>query len=135
MQATLIRAPAARAEELARLSAAYPNLPDQYLRLLEQSNGAEGDLGVEPGWFVVWPAEEALVATVEYELPKYLPGYYAFGGNGGGELFVFELLRGSADRTVFMVPAIGMGFAELRVVSQSFAEFHDHIGTVLRNEA
>jgi hypothetical protein len=135
MEATLVRAPAARAEELARLSAAYPNLPEQYLRLLEQSNGAEGDLGVEPGWFVVWPAEEALVATGEYELPKYLPGYFAFGGNGGGELFVFELLRGSADRTVFMVPAIGMASSELRVVARTFAEFHGQLGRVLRSEA
>lgn len=123
------------AESLAALRAAYPNLPEQYLQLLERSNGAEGDLGVEPGWFVVWPAEEALKATVEYELPVYFPGYFTFGGNGGGELFVFELQHGVADRRVFMVPAIGMAASELRVVASSFVEFQSHMGELLRNEA
>lgn len=134
MKATFVRAPGAKADELVRLSAAYPNLPEQYLRLLEQSNGAEGDVGVEPGWFVVWPAEEALVATVEYELPEYLPGYFAFGSSGGGELFVFAPRDGSADRKVLMVPAIGMASSELRVVAQTFSDFQRHMGKVLRNE-
>jgi hypothetical protein len=135
METNFVRAPAVRAQSLATLQAAYPNLPEQYLRFLQESNGAEGDLGIEPGWFVVWPAEEALKTTKEYGLPAYLPGYFTFGSNGGGELFVFELQAGDADRTIFMVPAIGMATSELLVVATSFAEFQFHMGKVLRNEA
>jgi hypothetical protein len=135
MGTSFVRAPAVLAESLATLQAAYPDLPAQYLKFLQESNGAEGDLGIEPGWFVVWSAEGALTATKDYGLPVCLPGYFTFGSNGGGELFVFELQAGAADRTVFMVPAIGMAVSELLVVARSFAEFQVHMGKVLRNEA
>jgi hypothetical protein len=71
------------------LRAKYVTLPEQYLEFLARTNGSEGELAVEPGWFQVWRVEEALVASEDYEIPEYLPGYFAFGGNGGGELFVF----------------------------------------------
>lgn len=38
-------------------------LPEEYLALLRLSNGCEGPLGIEPGWFVLWPAEEVLVSN------------------------------------------------------------------------
>jgi hypothetical protein len=100
------------------------------LTYLCKSNGAEGDLGIPPGWFVVWAAEEAAVASAEYEVPTYLPGYFAFGGNGGGELFVFQLTGSADDRPVFMVPAIGMSPSELLRVAESFAEFESQMGKV-----
>ncbi len=101
------------------------------MRFLERSNGAEGDLGVEPGWFVVWAAEEAVSATQEYEVPASLLGYFAFGGNGGGELLVFALSEGNMDRPVFMVPAIGMAPRELRQVAPSFVAFETEMGRCL----
>ena len=66
---------------------------------------------------------EVLVATAEYEMSEYLRGYFAFGGNGSGELFVFELQANNADRQVFMVPAIGMAQSDLRPLATSFVEF------------
>ena len=121
----------AQSEAVARLSAAFPKLPEAYLAFLSQFNGAEGSLGVEPGWFVVWPAEEALVASTEYEVTEYLPGYFAFGSNGGGELLVFRLV-GSSDSQVFMVPAIGMAASELLSVAESFAVFIGQMGKVFQ---
>ena len=120
----------AQPEVVAWLSAAFPQLPQAYLAFFSQFNGAEGPLGVEPGWFVVWSAEEALVASDEYEVPKYLPGYFAFGSNGSGELLVFRLV-GPGESQVFMVPAIGMAEPELLSVASSFAEFTGQMGKVI----
>lgn len=123
MTPTLVtHAPAPR-NALSALRIEHPTLPQEYFAFLARHNGAEGVLGVDPGWFIVWPAEEALMATREYQLPEYLPGYFAFGGNGGGELFVFRTLRELHDSSVFMVPAIGMATSELVKVVNSFPEF------------
>lgn len=120
----------AHPEAVAQLSAVFPHLPHAYLAFLSQFNGAEGPLGVEPGWFVVWPAEEALAASNEYEVPEYLPGYFAFGSNGGGELLVFHLAK-PGESQVFMVPAIGIAESELLSVAESFAEFTGQMGKVI----
>jgi hypothetical protein len=130
MEPTLVLCPPADPEAVNRLQSQIGQLPERYLAYLRKSNGAEGDLGVPPGWFVVWPAEEAAVATSEYEVLETLPGYLAFGGNGGGELFVFRLSGNAEDGPVFMVPAIGMSVSELRPVAQSFAEFQSQMGKV-----
>ena len=104
-----------------KLRAKYVTLPEPYLAFLQRTDGSEGELAVDPGWFQVWSAEEALVASEEYEVPAYLPGYFAFGGNGGGELFVFPL--SGLDRPIFMVPAIGMSPELLVEVAKDFASF------------
>jgi hypothetical protein len=110
-------------------------LPESYFDFLAETNGAEGDLGVRPGWFVVWPAEEARVASDEYQLPEYLPGFFAFGGNGGGELFVLPIGADTAHQPVYMVPAIGMARKHLVEVSPSFTEFAANCGKALRESS
>lgn len=55
------REPAADPGAVAALSAASGiDLPERYLALLLLSNGGGGPLGVEPGWFQLWPAEKVL---------------------------------------------------------------------------
>jgi hypothetical protein len=135
MRATLSKASGASLNAVAKLRTAYPTLPESYFAFLEASNGAEGDLGVHPGWVVVWPAEEALEATIQYQLPEYLPGYFAFGGNGGGELFVFLIEGHSVERPVYMVPAVGMAATELQQLAPSFDEFQSHIGVLFDADA
>jgi hypothetical protein len=104
------------------LRAKYPGLPDAYFEYLSRNGGgSEGELSVEPGWFVVWDPETALAASDEYGLPEFLPGYFVFGGNGGGELFV--LGQSGDDPSVFMVPAIGMEAKHLVKIAANFAEF------------
>lgn len=44
----------------------------------------EGELSVEPEWYVLWRPEELEEINRDYELQKYAPGFIAFGGNGGG---------------------------------------------------
>jgi hypothetical protein len=135
MKATLTKAGKADACALRSLREAYPSLPEAYIRFLEASNGAEGDLGIEPGWVVIWSAEEAIQVTNQYQMPKYLPGYFAFGSNGGGELLVFPIDGGTDRCPVQMVPAIGMAAQELRSVAPSFAEFQTHLGRPIDADA
>lgn len=62
-------------------------------------------------------------------MPEYLPGYIAFGGNGGGELFVFsESCLAIGDQSIFMVPAIGMAEDVLVKIANSFADFESEMG-------
>ena len=120
---------------LVNLRNAYPSLPESYFKFLETTDGTEGELGVEPGWAVVWCAEDALVYSNQYQVPEYLPGYFAFGSNGAGELFVFSIEGGTAERQVQMVPAIGMAPEELQCVASSFGEFQKHIGRPFNADA
>ena len=104
-----------------QLCTKYPTLPGGYVDFLERSGGLEGELAVEPGWFQIWSAQEVLVASERYGLAEFLPGYFAFGSNGGGELFVFPLAEDNP--TIFRVPAVGMSHEELIPVAEDFIAF------------
>src|SRR5262245_59858416 len=97
-------------------------LPEAYLALLRLSNGGEGPLGVEPGWFRLWPVEEILALNRGYEVHEYLPGLFGFGSNGGGELFAFDTRRGP-PWPIVMAPFIGMEKDTLVEIASDFAEF------------
>ena len=45
-------------------------LPEEYLHLLCHSNGGEGELAVEPGWFQIWPAEQVVALNEGYEVAR-----------------------------------------------------------------
>src|SRR5919108_4703349 len=64
-------------------------LPTDYLDLLRYSNGGQGVLAVRPYLFRLWPAEEVIENNLDYEMPDYVPGFFGFGDNGGGEFFAF----------------------------------------------
>jgi hypothetical protein len=38
------------------------DFPEEYLEFLRYSNGGDGELGIEPYWFDIFPAEEVLEA-------------------------------------------------------------------------
>ncbi len=51
----------ASSESIRKLVADSPiELPEEYLALLLCSNGGEGELAVEPGWFQLWSAEKVV---------------------------------------------------------------------------
>ena len=117
------REPPADAEAVAALSVASRiELPEDYLSLLRLSNGGGGPLGVEPGWFPLWPVEEVLPSNRDYEVWKSVPGLFGFGSNGGGELLAFDVRRGPPWKIV-MVPFVGMGEDDIAEVAEDFAEF------------
>ena len=97
-------------------------LPGTYLLLLGISNGGEGDLAVEPGWFQLWQAEEVLARNADYQVAQHAPGFFAFGSSGGGELLALDL-RSEQPWKVVMLPAIPLEADQAVVVAEDFTGF------------
>lgn len=123
--------PGASEEALLKLRReARIELPDAYLDQLATSNGGEGDLGTEPGWIVIWPAEDVIRHNVGYSIPDVLPGFFGFGSNGGGEFLAFDT-RSAEPYGVAMVPFIGMQVEDAVQIATSFEELRALIGVSL----
>ncbi len=105
------------------------DLPSAYLTQLAESNGGEGDLGAEPGWVVLWPAERVIEYNDMYDIADVLPGFYGFGDNGGGELLAFDTRTGS-PYPVVAIPWIPMEPEFAVRIAPSFAQFRSLIGKV-----
>ena len=121
-------APPAEKAALARLQEqAGVRLPIGYLDQLATSNGGEGDLAVEPRWISIWPAEEVVALNAGYRLAEFLPGFFGFGSNGGGELLALDT-RGPEPFPVVMVPFIPMEAQEAKQIARSFDELRPLIG-------
>ena len=78
----------------------------------------EGELAVEPEWYVLWKPEELEQFNRDYELAEYAPGFITFGGNGGGELLVVN-----EEGVVFYMPAIGMAPDSAITIAKNLSEF------------
>ena len=102
-------------------------LPPEYLAFLRDSNGGEGELGVQPGWFVMWRAEEVVKLNHGYEVAENVPGFFGFGSSGGGELLAFDT-RGGQPYPVAAVPFIVMSPKDALPVATSFATFEALMG-------
>ena len=104
-------------------------LPEEYLALLGFSNGGGGELGVEPGWFQLWRAEEVLAMNRDYRVSAFLPGFFGFGSNGDGELLALDL-RSGPPYPVVMVPFLPMDIDEAVTLALSFSGFLQALGRI-----
>lgn len=102
-------------------------LPEDYLTFLLHCNGGEGQLGVEPGWFQIWPAEEVLEFQVGYHQVEFIPGFFGFGSSGGGDLIAFDT-RGDRPWPIVTIPFIPMEPKYATVVAHDFTEFIQKMG-------
>ncbi len=89
------------------IAGAGVELPEDYLAFLRLSNGGEGALGVDPGWFQIWPVEQVLQHQHGYKTDEFIPGFFGFGSSGGGELLAFDARVGK-PWPVVMIPFIPM---------------------------
>jgi hypothetical protein len=106
-------------------------LPPEYIEYLHITNGGVGDLGVEPGWFVLWRTEKVVEQNEGYEVRKNVPGFFGIGSNGGGELLAFDA-RSEQPWPVVMSPFIPMDEAEARQVAPDFESFVRLMGVPCR---
>ncbi|MBK9208525.1 MAG: SMI1/KNR4 family protein [Anaerolineales bacterium] len=121
-------------EESAKLEAvqklvddAGKELPKDYLDLLLYCNGGEGELGIKPGWFRLWSAEDVIQLNKDYEIEKYIPEFFGFGSSGGGELIAFDMQKDKSWKIV-MIPFVSMSPDEARIIANNFEEFVKAIG-------
>ncbi len=120
-------APAPLAALHALAAAAPIHLPQAYFDQLANSSGGEGSLGVDPGWIVLWSAEEVIALNRSYCVQELLPGFFGFGSNGAGELLAFDA-RGPEPYPIVMVPFIPTAAREAVVVAPGFDELRPLMG-------
>ncbi|UIP30410.1 SMI1/KNR4 family protein [Photobacterium sp. TLY01] len=82
----------------------------------------EGELAVEPEWYVLWRPEELEEFNRDYQIDEYAPGFLAFGGNGGGELLVVN-----KSKEVFYMPCIGMAPDTAIKIANNLQEFKGYM--------
>ncbi|EGU39779.1 hypothetical protein [Vibrio splendidus] len=94
----------------------------QVLRSWLEEGYLEGELSVEPEWYVLWQPEELEEFNRDYQIAEYAPGFLTFGGNGGGELlFVNEA------EEVFYMPSIGIAPESAIKIANSLQEFKGYM--------
>lgn len=80
-------------------------LPPVYLAYVAASGLFEGIVATAKGEhdIILWSADEVASGNREIEVERCAPGFVAFAGNGGGEVFAFD-----KTGAVFMLPLIGL---------------------------
>ena len=65
--------------------------------------------------------------NVRYNVSEFLPGFFGFASNGGGELLAFDI-RGQQPYPIAMVPFIPMEAKEVIIIAKSFDHLRALIG-------
>lgn len=66
-------------------------LPDDYLDFMYKHNGGEGPVGKNSYMFFE-KLEELIEYNEDYEISKFLPNCFCFGGDGGNTLFCYNFI-------------------------------------------
>jgi hypothetical protein len=102
-------------------------LPAEYLAYLRKSDGGGGDIPDQPWVFFFWKANEVHSSNDGYEVGRNVPGFYAFGTSGGGEMFAFDA-RQRKPWPIVVVPFIPMDAKEAIQIAPDFASFRKMFG-------
>ncbi len=94
----------------------------QVLRSWLEEGYLEGELSVEPEWYVLWQPEELEEFNRDYQIAEYAPGFLTFGGNGGDELLVVN-----ESEEVFYIPSIVMASDTAIKIANSLQEFKGYM--------
>lgn len=94
-------------------------LPAVY-RVFIDTNGLFEGFAVllgEEHYVILWGEDEVSTANSEMKVDVYAPGFVAFAGNGGSEIYAFDTVG-----AVFMLPMIGMEPEAAIKVADDFLE-------------
>ena len=94
-------------------------LPDDYVQFISTHDGAIGFVG--HSYVSLWPVADLISLNEEHEILEYVPQLFAFGSDGGNELYCFDLRYDSMP--VVQVPMIGMAKDTIEHCASSFTEF------------
>ena len=103
-------------------------LPSEYLELLAYSNGGEGPLAASPFNLCLFSAEEATKLKKEGTYDEFFPGFFMFGGSGGGEYIAFDL-RAIEPWPVVAIDMTNIDLAEsVEFIAKTFNDFLSLVG-------
>ena len=116
--------PGATDDELADLEGDLgTSLPEDYRRILRESNGAEGFFGNER-YLVLWRTSDIASLNASYSVQEFLPGVILFGTDGSDTGYGFTR---SAGVQYVSVPLVGMAPEEMLLLGSSFSDFLHHL--------
>jgi len=122
-----IAAPAS-AEAIANLKAAYPQLPREYVSLLQVADGFSGFLGESRAFLSFLLSESIGNANRGYEVESFLPGAILLATNGAGAGFFFT---NSPELPWMRAPLIGMDELESQITSPALeAMIKEYVDTL-----
>ena len=105
---------------------APPNLPRTYVRFMEACGRANGKIPYDTGYIEFFPVDRVLDENRAHHVGESLPGFFAFGSDGGDELYVFDL-RKDDGAPVCSVSAKGANVSGVSPLTNSFSEFLEGI--------
>ena len=73
------------------LEQAPDNLPVKYMHFMQASDGARGAVPYDSGYIEIWRLEETLDKQTGYGDDASLAGFFAFGTDGSGRDYLFDL--------------------------------------------
>lgn len=114
--------PASEARIDVLLAEAGFDLPVEYLAFLRYSNGGEGSLCIEPWHFQLCSAEEVIKFNLRYRVEEFLPGWFAIGSSGSGDMLTIRKGDGSPC-PVYMVPFVPMAESDAIQIALDFEMF------------
>ncbi|MAY14712.1 MAG: hypothetical protein CMI06_05165 [Oceanospirillaceae bacterium] len=94
----------------------------QVLKCWLEEGYLEGELAIEPEWYILWRPEELEEFNRDYQITEYAPGFLTFGGNGGGEFLVVN-----ESEEVFYMPCIGLSPDTAIKIANSLQEFKGYM--------
>ncbi len=98
-------------------------MPIGYVNFIRDHGAVQVDVpGLGSEFVGLWELGQVLELHQAYGLDQFAPGLFAFGTDGSGALWVFDL-RDPAAVTVGDVPAIGLSTEEYRPLCASFEDF------------
>ena len=95
-------------------------LPAVYREFIETNGLFEGFFGAadDEHYVILSGEDEVATANADLDVDVYAPGFVAFAGNGGGEIYAFDKVG-----AVFMLPTIGMEPDAAIKLADEFLEF------------
>jgi SMI1/KNR4 family protein SUKH-1 len=105
---------------------APPNLPRTYVRFLEACDHARGKIPYDTGYIEFFSVDRVLDENAAHKVPQSLPGFFAFGTDGGDELYLFDL-RKEDGAPVCSVSSKSSTVAGVSPLTNSFSEFLEGI--------
>lgn len=95
---------------------------EEEVKTLRDEGYIEGELSVDPLWYVIWEPENITEYNNDYELSKYAPGFTSFGSNGGNELLVVD-----ESGLVYTIPAIGIEVQYADKIAESISDLKQYM--------
>jgi hypothetical protein len=103
------------------LRSAPDNLPRTYVKFIQQTNGGTGPNPFDTGPLEIWPVERVLERNEALDIAHHMPGFFAFGENGQGSVYLFDL-REPDGAPVCSIDAGASEDAEPKLLRKSFSE-------------